>query len=346
MNRETPFGSEEVITQHISEADLKTYFVGFDYGKYRYDELTALILDVIVDFAFGFHKGILSNTYNRRLLVEAAKSIYGIKTQTPNGAKEVFEKVKKMYVDEDSELPDDTEEKYLKRGEFGEVILHLLLRDFIETVPLISKIHFKDADGITVHGFDAVHIGPSVLNHSERSLYLGESKLYNCGKTGVRDLIKDIKNHFKRDVLRREFALISKKQTSFIKPEDYKDKNTFEEYNGFLEEKKQWFKLLDEKNKLQDIFDSVTIPILCTYTSDVFNNHSNEETEEFIEDYEKEINELKTYFDRQLKSMKKKVEEGEPVKTNLNIVLMLFPVPSKKELVKRLHTKLYNQQRS
>jgi hypothetical protein len=92
MNRETPFGSEEVITQHISEADLKTYFVGFDYGKYRYDELTALILDVIVDFAFGFHKGILSNTYNRRLLVEAAKSIYGIKTQTPNGAKEVFKK--------------------------------------------------------------------------------------------------------------------------------------------------------------------------------------------------------------------------------------------------------------
>ena len=106
----------------------------------------------------------------------------------------------------------DTEEKYLKRGEFGEVILHLLLRDFIETVPLISKIHFKDADGITIHGFDAVHIGPSVLNHSERSLYLGESKLYNCGKTGVRELINDIKNHFKRDFLRREFALISKKQ--------------------------------------------------------------------------------------------------------------------------------------
>lgn len=346
MTRKTPFGSEEVITQHISEADIKTYFVGFDFGKYRYDELTALILDVIVDFAFGFHKGILSNSYNRRLLVEAAKSIYGIKTQTPNGEKGIFEEVKKVYVDKDSELPDDTEEKYLKRGEFGEVILHLLLRDFIETVPLISKIHFKDADGITVHGFDAVHIGPSVLNHSERSLYLGESKLYNCGKTGVRELIKDIKNHFKRDFLRREFALISKKQTSFIKPEDYKDKNTFEEYNGFLEEKKQWFKLLDEKNKLQDILDSVTIPLLCTYTSDVFNNHSNEETEDFIEDYEKEINELKTYFDRQLKSMKKKVEEGEPVKTNLNIVLMLFPVPSKKELVKRLHTKLYNQQRS
>ena len=34
------------------------------------------------------------------------------------------------------------------------------------------------------------------------------------------------------------------------------------------------------------------------------------------------INKLKTYFDKQLKSMKKKVEEGEPVKTNLNIVFV------------------------
>lgn len=346
MTKKTPFGSEKVITQHISEADLKTYFVGFDFGKYRYDELVDLILDVIVDFAFGFHKGILSNSYDRRILIEAAKSIYGIKTKTESGEKAIFLKVKEIYVDQHSDIQDDNiEEKYLKRGEFGELVLHLLLRDFVKTVPLISKIYFKDTDGTNVHGFDAVHIGPSVLNHSEMSLYLGESKLYNCGKPGVGDLITDIGDHFKRDFLRREFALISKKQTSFIKSED-ENKNTLEEYKKFLEEKERWFKLLDERNKLQDILDSVTIPLLCTYTSNAFNNHDNEETTEFIEDYENEINELKIYFDKKLKRMKEEVEDGEPVKTNLNIVLMLFPVPSKKELVKRLHTKLYHQQRS
>ena len=37
-----------------------------------------------------------------------------------------------------------TTEKYKKRGEFGELILHLILRDFFETVPLLSKIYFKD----------------------------------------------------------------------------------------------------------------------------------------------------------------------------------------------------------
>ena len=39
----TPFGSEKVITQHISDTDLKTYFVGFDINDdgqrvYRWDD--------------------------------------------------------------------------------------------------------------------------------------------------------------------------------------------------------------------------------------------------------------------------------------------------------------------
>jgi hypothetical protein len=36
------------------------------------------------------------------------------------------------------------QDKDLARGEFGELILHLLLRDFHDTVPLLSKIYFKD----------------------------------------------------------------------------------------------------------------------------------------------------------------------------------------------------------
>ncbi|MDY6857698.1 MAG: DUF1837 domain-containing protein, partial [Thermodesulfobacteriota bacterium] len=347
MSEKNPFGSDKVIIQHISKADLKTYFVGFDFGEYRYDKLVDLILDVIVDFAFGFHKGILSENYNRRILIEAAKSIYGIKKKTESGEVELFLEAKKIFVDRDSDIEDeDTDNKYLKRGEFGELILHLLLRDFIVTVPLISKIFFKDTDGATVHGFDAVHIGPSVSNPSKRSLYLGESKLYNCGKTGVTELIGDIENHFKKDFLRREFALISKKQDSFLSLFDNKDKNSCEEYKEFLKEKEKWFKQLDEHNKLQDILDSVTIPLLCTYTSEIFSKHTDEETEEFIEDYECEIEGLKEHFDKKVKNISGVTEQGEPIITNLNIILMLFPVPSKKELVKRLHTRLHNQQGS
>lgn len=308
-NNKTPFGSEKVITQHVSDADLKTYFVGFDLGEYRYDELVDSILDAIVDFAFGFHDGNKTTEYSRRKLREAAKSIYNIKE---------FIEIKKIYVDDDSEIGDDDEKKEnLKRGEFGELILHLLLRDFHKTIPLLAKIYFKDSDGLPVHGFDAVHVQPD-----EKSLWLGESKLYNDGKKGVEALVKDIEAHFNKDYLRREFALISKKRYSYKNTNDIPDKD-------------YWFNLIDEKNTLENILNSVTIPLLCVYSSNTFTNHNTEKTEEFIKDYEKEIRKIKQDFD---------TKKPLPISTCLNIILLLFPVPSKKELVKRLHNKLHHSQ--
>lgn len=335
------FNSENVLTEHISNADLRAYFVGFDFGKYRYDELVDCFLNALVDFSFGYHEGCLKQ-YNRKILVEAAKSIYKI---------EVFQKAKKMYMDEKCEYQDDIEDKYLKRGEFGELILHLLLRDFINTVPLISKIYFKDSRGFTVHGFDAVHIGPSMENPNQKSLYFGESKLYKNGETGIKELIKDIESHFVKNFLNDEFILIGKKRDAFKNLEEYTDLNTKELYKQFLEEKEYWFNELDKVtnrgSKLQDIFSSVTITLVCTYTSNVFEGCDDETSDEFIIEYEKEVNKLKTIFDDKFNKLKENYQNsGEPINSDLNIVLMLFPVPSKKELVKRLHTKLYHQQRA
>jgi len=346
------FNSQNVITEHISNADLKAYFVGFDFDSFRYDDLVDSILDKIVEFSFGFHKGInpagSNREKHRRLLIEAAKSIYKISN---NSNVNSFQQAKKKYVDENSEYEDDIEGKYLNRGEFGEIILHLILRDFIKTSPLISKIYFKDSDGMTVHGFDAVHIGNCIKESQEKSLYLGESKLYKDGKNGVKALIGDIEEHFKKDFLEREFVLIGKKSDSFHKIEDYADKNTKDEYEQFLQEKDYWFSELDklqtDQGKMQDLFKSVTIPLLCTYTSRVFKDNTDEGTEKFKTEYKSEIDNLKSTFDEELEKLKKKYKNsGEPISTNLNIVLMLFPVPCKKELVKRLHTKLYHQQNS
>ena len=346
------FNSQNVITEHISNADLKAYFVGFDFGTFRYEHLVDLIIDKVVEFSFGFHKGVNPGgselAKHRRLLIEAAKSIYKISN---NSKSKIFEEAKKKYVDEDSEYEDDIKDKYLKRGEFGEIILHLILRDFIKTSPLISKIHFKDSDGMTVHGFDAVHIGNCIEDSSKKSLYLGESKLFKEGKKGVKALITDIEEHFNKDFLNREFILIGKKSDSFDKIEDYTDRNTKDDYEQFLQEKNYWFTKLDNlqtgKVKMQDLFKSITIPLLCTYTSKVFEDNNDETTEKFKIEYEAEINSLKSTFYKELEKLKKKYRNsGEPISTNLNIVLILFPVPCKKELVKRLHTKLYNQQNS
>ena len=300
------FNADKVIKEHISEVDLCTYFVGFDLDDngnsvYRLNNLVNLLIKAIPEFALGFHQG--TNTANTNLvpvLTEAAKSIYKIPE---------FQKVNEIY-SSGSEISDDVAEKYLKRGEFGELILHLLLREYHDTIPLLSKIYFKDSYGSTVHGFDAIHI-----QESTNSLWLGESKLYTIGKDGVSALIDDIKSHFVRDYMNDEFAIVSKKI------------NLFDE----IPDKDCWIKLLESTTTLKEQLKSITIPLLCTYQSAHFTDFDDETSKEFIVAYEKEVRTLKDHFDS---------KNNHPLKTNLNIILLLFPVQSKKELITKLHKKL------
>jgi len=336
------FNSQSVITEHISEADLRAYFVGFDFGKYRYEDFAKVLMSAIVDFAFGFHSGILEK-YTDEVLKEAAQSIYKIND---------FSEVKWIYVDDDSSISDEdlkNEKKYLKRGEFGELILHVLLRDFANTIPLLSKIYFKDTDGVTVHGFDGVHIGKDITGTHD-TLYFGETKFYartndKAGEAGVKDLINDVKEHFKRDFLKREFSLIGKKKHSYLPLEEYEDKNTIENYEKFIEQKKSWYQKISDAEKgniaLDEFLGSVTIPLLCTYESTLLTKYNDTSNLDFIKEYNEQIKDLQTIFTDNLKLIE--TELGEPIRTDLNIILLLFPIPNKKELVKLLHEKLYHR---
>lgn len=342
------FGLKNVLELPIAEGKLKCFYIGYDLGKCRLNDFTEVLMDAVVDFAFGYHSGILKN-YDRRKLKEAAKSIYGIKT---------FEEVKWTYVDNESEIDDSEsdsseessdEKKIKKRGEFGELILHTILRDYFHTIPMLSKIYFKDTDGVTVHGFDSVHIGPDLNDGAKCSLYFGESKIFNrksgkAGENGVDDLIQDVKNHLKADFLKRECAIISKKKDSFVPIGEYEDLNTKEEYEAFLARKNEWYGFLSNvtngKNKLSDLLSSVTIPLICTYQSSIFLDNKTDIHEDFKKEYEAEVRALhKRFSDKLTPAM-------EELKTpaNLNILLILLPIPSKKDLIKNLHQKLYNQQ--
>lgn len=302
----SPFNSEKIITHKISEAELSTFLVGFDINdkgdiEYRAKPLIDKLSHVIYEFAFGFHDG--EETPNNEILsklTEAAKSIYKI---------DAFQKVKDLYENNGS-IDDDVEDKYLRRGEFGELILHLLLRDFHNTIPLLSKIYFKDSFGHTVHGFDAIHI-----EKDSKTLWLGESKLYKDGKAGIKALIQDIDEHFKSDYLNSEFLIVSKKLKHFDN----------------IPEKDYWLDLMSKSSKLIDQLESINIPLLCTYNCELFNKYSDENCKDFIQEYLEEMKELKQYFDD---------NNNHPLKTKLNIILILFPVQNKVEIVKGLHNKL------
>lgn len=86
----------------------------------------------------------------------------------------------------------------------------------------------------------------------------------------------------------------------------------------------------------------MTIPVICTYESKIFATIDDVLSDEFEEEYKKEVAALQKLFVDCVSEIK--VEKGEPIRTNLNIILILLPIPSKKEFVKLLHQKTWRQQ--
>lgn len=276
-----PFNSDLVLDERICDSTLRAYHVGFDQNKFRLLPLVETIRSVIPEYALGYHQGNnipLTEMVDR--LQDAAKTVY-------------------------------TTDKYKRRGEFGELILHLLLRDFCNSIPLISTIYFRDAPNIPAHGFDGVHV---TINGNEKKLWLGESKLYKSGTDGITDLVGDIIKHFNSDYIRQQFNLITRKL-----PTD-------------APEIEHWRNLMHKNQKLDVIFSSIVIPMVCTYNSSLFLNHNNE-TQQYIDEFKNECKTLHDEFNRK-----------KPV-SNLEIVLLLLPVPDKDELNKELDARLKAMQR-
>lgn len=276
-----PFKSDLVIEEKISEAVLRAYHVGFDQDQFRLQPLVDVIRKVIPEFALGYHEGPdIPMTEIVEKLREAAEIVY----QT---------------------------DKYQKRGEFGELILHLLLRDFCGSIPLISKIYFKDTPNATVHGFDGVQI--TLEDHDEKKMWLGESKLYTNGEQGVRDLAKDLEQHIKADYLKREFTLIARKLPKSVPEIEY------------------WRELMNKHQTLDKIYSCIVLPMVCTYSSEIFIDHT-AETEAYLDAFTEEAHKLLGIFQNHI------------ITTNVEVILMLLPVPDKNELNDELHKRLKRMQ--
>jgi hypothetical protein len=143
-------------------------------------------------------------------------------------------------------------DKYSKRGEFGELLLHAICRDIFGSHPAISKITFKDAANDTVKGFDSVH----VIEAGERlELWLGEVKFYDNLTKAIYDVTSELALHLKGDYLRAEFVpVVNKLDPSWP-------------HTPRIE------RLLDENASLDEVFDVLTIPVLCTYDSKAVGDH-------------------------------------------------------------------------
>ena len=266
------FDKKNVILLKVNEDDLNTFLVDMDIDdegnpKYCLDDFTKAICNTIPEYVFAQYEdpNIPQNDIVEKLR-EAAHCIYKIKD---------FQLMKQWCVDKDINAYNELKRSSTaKRGEFGELLLHLILREFKHTIPLISKVYFKDSASVPAHGFDAVHVSTN----------------------------EKIKKNLD---------------------------------NNSIPGREEWIDTITNCTKLSDKLNIINIPMLCTYTHDIYKKFSDMNDPNAIAYHELNVRELKEYFDKQNKM---------PLKDRVNIILMLFPVNDKNELVINLHKRLWHMQ--
>lgn len=258
---------------------------GFERGQWRNEQLADHMMEWLPEFALEYSElNEIGHANALRMTKKAAKIVY----QT---------------------------EKYGLRGEFGELLLHIAIRQVYETLPAVSKIYYKSAVNETVKGFDAVHV---VRKDNDLELWIGETKFYENITRAIYDVSKEIIDHLETDYLRSEFILI-KNKIDLSWPEAEKLK-----------------KLLHENTSLDEVFNKACIPILLTYDSDVvgFSGEYNDEYRERIR------NELINAYVR----LRDKIDSGYKDRFTQDFPLtahvILVPLKEKKKLIAALDQRL------
>lgn len=277
------FGSDEFFDARIHQDDFLALSVGYELREWRYEELSEQIMSALTDFAFNYSE-----------------------TATINGANAPT-KVKK------AALAVYNSDKYRLRGEFGELLLHLVLRDYFNTVPAVSKMYYKDSQNDTIKGFDSVHIVET--NEGSLQLWLGEVKFYKSISKAISDVVTELQKHANRDFLRGEFMFIGNKADP-----------KWPAYSKFLS-------AIRASRSLDEIFTAMRIPVLLTYDSDVVGDFK-EKCDEYISRFVTETIAVQTRF-----------RKSKRVPKNIQIVLILVPLESKEKLVRTLHRKLEGKQK-
>ena len=101
--------------------DLHGLCAGFESRQWRKDQLVNYLFEYLPEFALTYSE--LGNLTSENMVAkmrQVAASIY-------------------------------QSEKFKNRGEFGELLLHAIIREMYDTIPAISKIYYKDGPNWKSH---------------------------------------------------------------------------------------------------------------------------------------------------------------------------------------------------
>ncbi len=248
----------------------------YESGKWRANDFAEYLIEWLPEFALKFSEyADFNGVTGRRLLKKAANHIY-------------------------------TTIKKENRGEFGEILLHALIREYFDSKPAVSKVFYKTSSNDTIKGFDAVHL---IEKDNDYEIWLGEAKFYSDYKDAIRDVVAEIKLHLENGFLRQEFMFIEGKiDDSWESSSKFKD-------------------LISGRVSLDEIKKRICIPILITYNTNIYKNN-NVFNAKFQTEISKECNDIFELI----------AEKCQDIQIKLHVFLV--PLADKQELISCADKKL------
>ena len=311
MNIQNGYDKHKVVILKVTQADIEGLLLNHDLnddGKYSYMEREFIdaVMRYLPEYAMGDDPAPTSTIDLVPYLKETANSVIKVK------------KIAEIRKYIEAETPYDQWDPdilkiYSTKGIFSELILHFLLRSIHNTMPLISKIYFKDSFAHEAHGFDSVHVS------DDNKLWLGETKFYNDSKRGIKALIEDLNAHFKHDYLKDQFLIINR-ALSHKNPE-----------------REGWVEKLQNATRLEEKLEMIVVPLLCIYEDsfattiiDAINTGTNTDVLvlEHISAMQKYFNDNNTFVHQD----------------RLQTLLILLPVECKKRIVTEMLKRICNMQ--
>lgn len=310
-------GKTGVLVLKVDEEDINTIIMNTDYQEdgslqYTYDNFADVFSENVLEYAFAYAQ--IPPAQITRKLREAAQSMIKLHD---------VQKLRSYFTDDIPEEDWDADflRWYEKKGIFGEVILHLFLKEFKDTIPLISKLYFKDSFAQEAKGFDSVHVSTN-----GETLWLGETKFYRTWKKhgvvkgGIDELVEDLKKHFTKDYLSEQYVIIKRGlETEYEHPQ-----------------RAAWIEKLNKPILLKDVFQYIRIPLLCVYEDGIAQDYLQPITEAAkdagiiahtttVRDYYDSINTF-------------------PHKDQVETLLILMPIEAKRKIVKCMLEKIWHLQ--